>query len=117
MMGKRGAWYLEPPLDFVDAITLWPRADQQPEDLEAVLLPKGAELFHAASYDVSSIIEIMKMQHRDLFCGSRRARQSGNGEPEVSESRFTAGAALPLARPRLALQEATAVPVLLAIVI
>jgi hypothetical protein len=58
MMGKSGARHLEPPLDVVHAIAFRPRADQQAEDLQPVLLAQGAELFDSPiHYDISSIIE------------------------------------------------------------
>jgi hypothetical protein len=63
MMGKGGARHLEPPLDVVDAVAFRSRADQQPKDLEPVLLAECAELFDTPLHYVnSSIIEMLLTQ-------------------------------------------------------
>jgi len=59
MMGKGGAWHLKSALDVIYAVALRSRADQQPEDLEPILVAKCAELFDPPfHYVISSIIEI-----------------------------------------------------------
>jgi hypothetical protein len=60
MMGKGGTRPFQSPLDVINALAVRSRADQQPEDLQPVLLAQRAELFDVpCHYVISSIIEIL----------------------------------------------------------
>ena len=56
---ERRARHFHAPLDLIDALAFRPRAHQEAEDFQPVLLPQGAELFNVTYHRyISSIIEV-----------------------------------------------------------
>jgi hypothetical protein len=60
MMGKSRARHFKASLDLVNALAVKAGPHQQAENLEAVFLAQGSELFDALIHsDISSIIELL----------------------------------------------------------